>query len=354
MLKKIALIFCCAILILVALLALILSIFEYRPKPIEDVPYKTGNSFFQKDGIHSLVSWNIGYAGLGKQSDFFLSGGKNVRPSKKLSYEYFEGIKNSLKDISSEIIFLQEADIKAHRSYNVNQIEEVEKALNVNGSFGHSYKCIFVPFPLPPIGKVESGVATFSNYVIESSKRHSLPVLFKWPFRTANLKRCFLATRIPIYDGETATGKYLVLVNFHLEAFDNGQAKIEQTKKLMEYLVWEYEQGNYVIAGGDFNQSFPDAKEIPFVGPEKWLPGKLEKSSLQVGWDYCYDDSVPSCRSTYAPYIGEKAKNHDWQYYLIDGYIKSPNVKVTKVKTIDNDFVYSDHNPIYLEFLLQE
>ena len=60
MLKKIAIIFCCAILILVALLALILSIFEYRPKPIEDVPYKTDNSLFQKDGIHSLVSWNIG------------------------------------------------------------------------------------------------------------------------------------------------------------------------------------------------------------------------------------------------------------------------------------------------------
>lgn len=354
MIKKFVIIFCCFIVFFIIFLAVILSIFEYRPEPVQNVPFSSGNVLLEKKSKYSLVTWNIGYAGLGKESDFFISGGKDVRPSKKLSSEYFEGIKNTLTDISAEIVFLQEIDVNSHRSYNVNHFEGIKSFLNTNGAFGYSYKCIFVPFPFPPMGRVESGVATFSNFETVSAERYSLPVLFKWPFRTANLKRCFLVSKIPVYDGETPTGKYLVLVNFHLEAFDSGKAKVEQTKRLMEYLVSEYEKGNYVIAGGDFNQTFPGAKEFPFIGTDSWLPGKLEKSSLQNGWDYCFDDSAPSCRSTCAPYIGEDAEKHNWQYYLIDGFIKSPNVEIVAVKTFDKNFEFSDHNPIYLEFSLDE
>jgi len=45
-----------------------------------------------------------------------------------------------------------------------------------------------------------------------------------------------------------------VLVNLHLEAYDSGEGKIAQTKLLVEFLEQEYAKGNYVIAGGDFNQ----------------------------------------------------------------------------------------------------
>ena len=50
--------------------------------------------------------------------------------------------------------------------------------------------------------------------------------------------------------------KELVIVNVHLEAYDSGEGKEAQTKMLAELLKKEQEAGNYVIAGGDFNQAF--------------------------------------------------------------------------------------------------
>lgn len=52
-----------------------------------------------------------------------------------------------------------------------------------------------------------------------------------------------------------------MLVNLHLEAYDDGEGKIAQTKQLREFIQSEYEKGNYVIAGGDLNQVFPGSLE---------------------------------------------------------------------------------------------
>jgi len=353
MIKKLLLWIPSFILIFVVLLAVLLSVFEFKPEPIQDVPFSSGEKILQKNESYSILSWNIGYAGLGKYSDYFFSGGKDVRPSKKLNESYFNGIKNTLAQNPVDFLLIQEIDRDSHRSRYVDQFDVLKEFLNKKGAFATAYKCIFVPFPLPPIGKVDSGIATFFDFKTTSAARYSLPVLFKWPVRTANLKRCFLVTRIPVYENGLPTEKELVLVNLHLEAFDAGQAKIAQTKKLIDFLNSEYQKGNYVIAGGDFNQTFPDAKEFPFNNTDPWVAPILEKDSLQKDWEYCFDDSNPSCRSTCSPYVGTLAENHDFQYYLIDGFIKSPNVEISVVETLNEDFVYSDHNPIRLEFSLK-
>lgn len=98
-----------------------------------------------------------------------------------------------------------------------------------------------------------------SDGEIESSERVALLCPFKWPVRLANLKRCLLVTRIPVED----TGKELVIINLHLEAYDKGERKIAQTKLLKDYLEKECEKGNYVIAGGDFNQVFSNIEKYP-------------------------------------------------------------------------------------------
>ena len=40
------------------------------------------------------------------------------------------------------------------------------------------------------------------------------------------------------------------------------------------------------------------------------------------------------------------------QYYIIDGFIVSNNIKINNVETIDHDFQYSDHNPVSLSIQL--
>jgi hypothetical protein len=44
--------------------------------------------------------------------------------------------------------------------------------------------------------------------------------------------------------------------------------------------------------------------------------------------------------------------NPDTQYYVIDGFIVSPNVQVDSVETVDAGFEFSDHNPVMLHVTL--
>ena len=70
----------------------------------------------------TFLSWNIGYAGLGKEMDFFYDGGGKVRPSKEQFENYLSGIKKTLKENNKvDFIFLQEVDISSKRSYYVDE-----------------------------------------------------------------------------------------------------------------------------------------------------------------------------------------------------------------------------------------
>ena len=108
---------------------------------------------------------------------------------------------------------------------------------------------------------------------------------------------------------------------------------------------------NAVIAGGDFNQTFPGTLEkYPVKDPSLWVPGVLEQELLPEGWSFVYDDSVPSCRLNNQPY---DANDEATQHYLIDGFIISPNVELLSVNTLDKGFVFSDHNPVEMNVKLK-
>ena len=155
-------------------------------------------------------------------------------------------------------------------------------------------------------------------------------------------------TRLPVAGSEHE----LVLVNVHLEAYDDGEGKIAQTKQLMDFIQQEYQNGNYVITGGDFNQVFPGGlKAWPNTHTELWSPGVLDTDALPKGFGYVYDLSVPTCRLLNQPYDPSDTVNT--QYYVIDGFLVSPNVDVSSVKTLDLGFENSDHNPVLLTVSLE-
>ena len=101
-----------AVVLLVVLFFLFLTIVEYRPKPIEDVPFTTEKGMLMRNTPVSIMSWNIGFAGLGKDEDFFMDGGKKVHPdSKEVVENYFKGIKDSIGTHPADILFVQVIDI---------------------------------------------------------------------------------------------------------------------------------------------------------------------------------------------------------------------------------------------------
>ena len=308
----------------------------------------SSRSFSPGDSI-SVLSWNVGYAALGEESDFFMDGGEQTRPESRAVVEKnLDGIVAELQAQSADFSILQEVDSGSTRSFGVQETDAIADATGLINVYTRNYKCDFVPFPWPPLGKVSSGLFTLSTaQSISNAERVALPSPFTWPVSTANLKRCLLVTRIPLEDTE----KQLVLVNLHLEAYDDGEGKIAQTKVLTEFLNAEYEAGNYVIAGGDFNQTFPGGLDVyPTVDASYWAPGTLDDTNLPGAlWQFAYDTATPTCRLLNMPYDPANAAT---QYYVIDGFILSPNVTLEQVETQNLGFRFSDHNPVLLHVTL--
>ena len=327
-----------------------LSAAEYRPQAVEELSFVSQGAPSRALPVGEslrVMSWNIGYGGLGDNADFFMDGGSQVKSSDRQRVEEnLMGISQVLRqEEKPDLAMLQEVDVDSSRTYG---IDEAVTLTGENGVHALNYSCPFVPYPLPPIGKVNSGVFTTTGYTIDSAQRIALPCPFSWPVRTANLKRCLLVSRLPV----EGSGRELVLVNLHLEAYDDGEGKIAQTKQLNEFLEAEYEKGNYVIAGGDFNQIFPGSLErYPNTHPDLWEPGVLTEEMLPKGFTYAYDLETPSCRLLNRPY--DPADTENTQHYVIDGFILSPNVKLEKAETLDLGFVYSDHNPVTAQVVLE-
>ena len=335
------------IVLFAALLLAYLSIREYRPSEIETLSVKGGEKGSLETGVpFQILAWNIGYAGLSASEDFFMDGGKKIRPdSKALVEENLAGILRYITETNPDIILFQEVDIDSRRSWHYNELDFLSANTAYSTAFAYNFLCAFVPFPIPPIGKVESGLLTLNKFKADDATRISLPVPFKWPLRIANLKRCLLVERIPV------AGRDLILVNLHLEAYESGAGRAKQTEMLIDFLNAEYAQGNYCIAGGDFNQNFPgiDQSKYALLNTDYFIPSSLSEDILPSGWRFVSDDETPTCRLADKPYK-DSLQN---QYYVIDGFIISPNVDLISIKTCDLGFRYSDHNPIEIRLVLK-
>lgn len=344
--KMIGIIVLCLALLVAAVL-IFYTVREYRPESVESLDTGSGTKILSDGDSFSVLTYNTGYAALSREEDFFMDGGSKVQPdNKEVVEKNLDGISDILKEQAADFYFLQEVDIDAKRSYHINERAYYENALDMSSIYACNFKCDFVPYPIPPIGKVEAGLVTMTNYHADEAKRIALAESFSWPVKTCNLKRCMLETRIPV----AGSDRELVLINFHLEAYDSGEGKKIQSQMLADKLQEEYEKGNYVIAGGDFNQTFEGVDTYEIHDTDSWMPGTVYKKDLPEGFDYVVADNAPTCRLLNGPYSGNY---EDSQVYVIDGYIVSDNLQVDDVQVIDTDFAYADHQPVSLQVTLK-
>ena len=82
--------------------------------------YDTAEPVFLPDTL-TVLSWNIGYAGLGDDMDFFYDGGKRVRDSRRRTLENLRNIVAELRKADADIMLLQEVDCDSHRSYGIRE-----------------------------------------------------------------------------------------------------------------------------------------------------------------------------------------------------------------------------------------
>ena len=303
---------------------------------------------------YTAVSFNIGFGAYTPDFTFFMDGGKESRArSEESVIECVDGAAKTALSFEPDFVFFQEVDTDSDRSFHVDQEERLiglfKSAGGFDSVFAQNYHSAYLMYPiLHPHGASNSGLLTMSRANITSSLRRSLPIATGVK-KILDLDRCYSVSRVPVDNG-----RELVLFNIHASAYgtdaSQGNAQMEM---LLNDMKAEYDKGNYVICGGDYNHDFtgtsvkhfnPDVTEIfswcqPF--PAELIPEGLSRCA-----DYA-EGMVPSTRNTDIPY------SEDSFVVILDGFIISDNVTCSYVQNIDAGFKYTDHNPVVIKFTLE-
>ncbi len=326
---------------------------DYKPGSVKQIEIKGEcKSNAPDNNKFSIITWNIGYASLGKEMDFFYEGGDMTRPTEKLFNKYWKNIKKFISDQDIvDFILIQEVDVHSKRSFYTNEKEAVENILPDHCIvFAVNYDVKYVPLPLlEPMGKVKSGMITASMYFPVDVIRNAYPNIASWPNRLFLLDRCFIETRYKLDNN-----KELVIFNTHnsVYVYDDSLRNIE-LRIIKEKMINEYVNGNYVVAGGDWNlnPAFGANMSIRFENNDIFKPTTLsmKENFLPAKWKYAYDKTYPTNRDLDSPYNKGRSGTT-----IIDYFIVSPNIEIDTVKTINMGFENTDHHPVFMNFKLSE
>jgi endonuclease/exonuclease/phosphatase family metal-dependent hydrolase len=327
------------------------TLVEYNPDKVERLDKKVA---LQQQPLNldtvNLLSWNIGYAGLGSEMDFFYDDGNRTRSTRERVRQHFNNIKQFIGGNDSiDFWFIQEIDIDSKRSWSINEVEEVSALLDDNYKvvFAKNYDVPFVPVPFTdPLGHAKSGILSASKYPFSEATRHAYPLIAPWPQRLFLLHRCYTLLRFPLERGND-----LVIINTHNTAYIyDSTLRMKELNILRAKMMDEYAKGNYVITGGDWNQNPPGFKPAGNFNGQHFVQAPLElaATAFPKGWMIAYDDKAPTNRQNNKPFVkGENGTT------VIDFFILSPNIGLLKVKNLDLNFRDSDHNPVFAKVRLK-
>lgn len=317
------------------------------PLDVEDQQDQQARS----DTEYTLLSYNVGFLAYSADYSFFMDGGEESRARSVQAVETNgQGVLETVQSVSPDFLFLQEVDVDATRSWHVDEAALLTGELtDYSRVFAQNYDSPYLLWPLTePHGASRSGILTLSRCRVESALRRSLPVETGFS-KFLDLDRCYSVTRVPVNNGRT-----LCLYNVHLSAYTtDGSIATEQLAMLLEDMVGEYQAGNYVVCGGDFNKDLlGDSGSIFGVSGEAYtwaqpFPQELVPQGLSLVAPLDEDAPIPSCRNA------DKAYDPETSFVLtVDGFLVSDNVEVREAQVVDTGFAWSDHNPVRLTFRL--
>lgn len=317
---------------------------EWQPADIEDKTTAglTADTLPACDTI-TIVSWNIGYAGLGADMDFFMDGGTKMRTDKQQTETNLNRIIAFLKSYdTADFILLQEVDFDSRRSYRINEYDSIRMALpEFMGWCGLNYVADFVPIPITdPMGGVRSGMVTLSRWAPTAVVRLQYPGSFGFPSRIFNLKRCMLSASFAV----AGSRNMLYINNTHNSAYDSGDMRSGEMEYIKNYLA----DKPMSLTIGDWNSNPPGyiSSEAALTDPH-FVPHTIASGDLGVDQKFVYDSLVPSVRYGYEPYRAGATTTT-----LLDFAVCGPDVRPLSVEVVDLGFENSDHNPVIVRFAI--
>lgn len=309
---------------------------------------------------YTAVTCNLGFGAYGPDYSFFMDTGvmadgtptQGVYGKARSREDVLANTTaalDALEELDADLLLLQEVDYDSHRSYFVDQRQMALDAFSGYGwIWGENFHSGYLAYPLnDPHGAVNAGLLTLTRYAAAGGVRRSYPVDESFFVKFTDLDRCFTVLYLPV---EGAEGQ-LALIHSHMSAYDEGgTVRSRQLELLCGVMEEEYEKGNYVIVGGDFNHAlygtehaFPSQQQFP-----GWVQ-TLSDGDLPEHFAFVQADNgfaVATCRGADIPYT--PGVNYTT---VVDGFIVSDNV-AARAENIDADFAFSDHNPVALTFRL--
>lgn len=312
------------------------------------------NSYFENEkkietgNYYWIMTYNIGFGAYRKDYSFFMDGGKSSWAKDEESViAGVCGMGEIINNVNPDFVLLQEVDVDSTRAYHVNELELMNQF--VKGyyyTYAQNYDSPFLFFPpWEPHGANQAGIVTYSQSKITDAMRRSLPISESLS-KLVDLDRCYSIARIPMEEG-----KSLCIYNIHMSAYGSSDEIREgQLSMLYADMAADYQKGNYVICGGDFNHNLKSGDDEN--APEWAYP--FPRETLPEGFRMAIDGAKPedvvhnSCRNADKPYDEETTYT-----VTLDGFIVSDNVTVNYYTNMDWGYELSDHDPVIMQFRLE-
>ena len=331
---------CIALVVFLIINAVLNASSNFKPQNIEDIKAEgiKSDAYISDEKIR-LLSFNTGYGALGDEESLKAEGGQGKRASSENIIKNLRGILEIVNLSNADVVLLQSVDTDSYRSRYIDELSFYTQEERFNSAFAIDYKCRSTSL-LFPNRRVESGNLTLSKSSILMAKRVSLP---NFKNGASNPRRCLLVTEFGVKDSE----KKLYVINFQLDKYLTAEQIKEQTHAAFSYAELCYQNGDYVILGGSFNRSFEYTQErYPLSDRNRWNPDILSTGEVLSGWNLAYDPAVATARILSSGFDNDSEEK---QVYVSDGFLVSPNLEVSMVVTVDQEFRYSSNNPVLLE-----
>jgi endonuclease/exonuclease/phosphatase family metal-dependent hydrolase len=284
-----------------------------------------------------VMTWNIGYAGLGADADFIAEGGRRLRPRDAATVEKnAAGVGRLLAQRRPDILLMQELACPGLMTRNVDVAEAVRRALP-------DHAMVFSPDVAsrvwPGSVRLVHGPASLFGVRVGETRTIDLPDEPHGLAYVIDRNYHALSTDLEI------AGRSWTFINVHLAAYETTGVRERQLRVLLDHAVRRWREGRAVVVGGDFNMAlrnvdFGDTRDRP---TDEGRP--FPREMMPEGWSVLADVSRPSIRAKDGPYVkGETATA------IIDGFLVSPEVRVVSLETLDTGFADTDHQPVAAEF----
>lgn len=333
-------------LLIVALVSYVAFVFyaNRRLRPLSgDIPLSLPPHSLPEAGDSlSVLSWNIGYAGLGEDADLIIDAGRSLRalPRTQITKAAQE-IAHWLGARQTDVICLQENANAGFLTRQVRVRSLIEAALKGRAqAFWSDMKGICVPAFL----RIDHGMSIHARLNVHSCTTCDLPQDDSYYFGLLKKHYGALVTRIPRQDGAPDW----VVINLHLSAFDaGGHMRQRQLTRLLDYAQEQYEQGHPVVMAGDWNMRLvaTDFAHAPRRDDRAWAMD-FPRAALPAGWQLAVDPATPTVRALEKPF--RKGRTYTT---ILDGFVYAPNVSLVEVATADLGFAHADHQPVEARFV---